>query len=430
MVFGKAMISVRESASDLSFNCSLCESSDDRIGQQGGRLVKTSCPSSHVFHLECITKWLDSEQQAEKSLNLRECSQCKQPLLPLIPLGGSHVLDEESPYCESLMLHACRTGNLTTLNWLLAEDETLANRTYRSALTGQPESPLAVAIQYCHHDCVRALVESGAVVNTDDHDDQTPLHLAARSDRTDCSQMLNRAGANIIEEDKANDCFTPLHGAAFYNRTDTVTVKVWSDRDQSLDFDDLHFAIRNGNTKIVKMLLVTNPSLAKAKSNNGRTALHLAALEGNTEAIQILLATDPSLANAKNNYGNTALHLAALEGHTEAIQVLLAFAPSLANAKNNYGNTALHLAAHQGHTEATRALLAIAPYLVKDKDNKGCTAHHLAALNGHTETLRVLLAIPGIKVNVKTNPDQTALDLATRKGHTPCQELLIENWAH
>ncbi|WP_257297005.1 hypothetical protein [Endozoicomonas sp. YOMI1] len=78
------MDGVRGNAADLFFNCSICMGDDGYIGQVGGRsLVKTSCPASDVFHLKCITEWLDSEQESVRSLNQRQCA-CRQPALPLI----------------------------------------------------------------------------------------------------------------------------------------------------------------------------------------------------------------------------------------------------------------------------------------------------------------------------------------------------------
>ncbi|MBO9494942.1 ankyrin repeat domain-containing protein [Thalassotalea sp. G20_0] len=120
-----------------------------------------------------------------------------QPVLPLIRLDGGNVLDDDSPYCESMMINACRTGDLQTLNMLLAQDKTLANRAYHSVLTGHPEYPLTVAIKYGRYGCVRALIGCGADVNAADHDGETSLHIVARQHRTDDFEMLIRAGTNI-----------------------------------------------------------------------------------------------------------------------------------------------------------------------------------------------------------------------------------------
>ena len=74
---------------------------DDPIrGQRAGRsMVKTSCPASHVFHLSCISEWLDI--QAPESLDRRKCCQCNYPALPLLRMDGLQVRDDESRYCET-----------------------------------------------------------------------------------------------------------------------------------------------------------------------------------------------------------------------------------------------------------------------------------------------------------------------------------------
>nr|WP_257266583.1 hypothetical protein [Endozoicomonas sp. ONNA2] len=120
----------------LPRNCSAICIDDERIrGQFGGHsLVETSCkPQPHVFHPGCITRHLD--KQGETRLDQHRCSECGQPLLPLIGKDGESVDDDESPYCESRMLNVCRSGNLRKLNWHLDKDKTLANQPYRSALS-------------------------------------------------------------------------------------------------------------------------------------------------------------------------------------------------------------------------------------------------------------------------------------------------------
>ncbi|MGO0308478.1 hypothetical protein ACTL6P_18090 [Endozoicomonas acroporae] len=89
-----------DNATDLSFNCILCGDDGYIRGEYGGRsLVKTSCnPIPHVFHLECITRWFDSDQQKVKRLDERQCGECNQKkALPLIRMNGMRPLEDESP---------------------------------------------------------------------------------------------------------------------------------------------------------------------------------------------------------------------------------------------------------------------------------------------------------------------------------------------
>ncbi|WP_257264116.1 ankyrin repeat domain-containing protein, partial [Endozoicomonas sp. ONNA2] len=328
----------------------------------GGRLVQASCPGSHVFHLECITQWLDSEQQAAKSLDQRECKQCRQPLRPLTPLVRSNVLDEKSPYCESLMgrtaIHlAALQGN-----------------------TGAIQKLLAIA---------------PSLTNEKDNINQTALHLAALHGHTGVILVLLEHDRSLAEEKNIND--------------ETA----------------LHLTARNGHTKAMQTLLTNVPSLANEKANLGR-ALHLMAEEGHAEAIRALLEIDQSLAKEKNNNGETALHLAARNGHTGAIRTLLEIAPFLAEEKDNDDDTALHAAARQGHTEAIETLLTIAPYLAKVKNSDGDTALHTAAFRGHTEAFQPLLTIDPSLAKEKNNDGETALHLTARQGDTTSVKALLD----
>ncbi|WP_257264488.1 ankyrin repeat domain-containing protein, partial [Endozoicomonas sp. ONNA2] len=186
--------------------------------QFGGRsLVKTSCPTSDVFHLECITERL--EHQSSNSLEQRECL-CNHPALPLIRLDGMQLPEDVSAYCETRMFQVCRTGDLQALTELLGEDETLANRTYHSVLTGHPEYPLSVTIKHDHTDCARMLIDRGADVAAD-HQGETPLHLAAKQGNTEIVKTLLAAeGINVNEKD--DDSQTALHYAACMGHAEII----------------------------------------------------------------------------------------------------------------------------------------------------------------------------------------------------------------
>ena len=171
------MNGVGRNEANLFFECSICKDDDGYSGQLGGRsLVKTSCDGRHVFHLECITDWLNSEQESAKALDQRQCT-CRQPALPLIRMDGMKLLDDESPYCETQIFNYCRTGNLPDLpdlRMLLRQNETLANRTYHSVTTGHPEHLLAVALKNEHTDVVRLLIDYHADVNAVGHNGEPP----------------------------------------------------------------------------------------------------------------------------------------------------------------------------------------------------------------------------------------------------------------
>ena len=90
---------------------------------------------------------------------------------------------------------------------------------------------------------------------------------------------------------------------------------------------------------------------------DGRTLLHFAAKEGNSKIVQSLLADDDSAAtvNAPDKNGWTAMHCAAANGHSTVVQLLLNAGADL-YAKANDGRTAMHLAKEKGHAKVLELL--------------------------------------------------------------------------
>ncbi|WBA79895.1 ankyrin repeat domain-containing protein [Endozoicomonas sp. GU-1] len=324
------------------------------------------------------------DSQKETSLDKRQCSECKEPALPLIPKDGSEV--GENKYCESSpILNTCRTGDWELLEDLLGKNEACANQKYYSALDFGERYPLAVAIQSKNQsknaELIQTLVNHGADVNARVGDGETVLHLAARN---------GNANAELIRT-------LVNHGADVNARNnDGETV--------------LHLAARNGNAESVRALLDIDPFLAIDKNNDGKTALHLALNAHDHDCIErkeiLKTALDnPALSKAdrfddpKNEFieqlGNdrsrlsAALHIAVDNGNIKMVKKLLTSDRSLAKEKDHRGDTVLVNAARKGRTEFVKALLAIAPSLAKDDDSVS-KALESAAFSGHKDTVETL----------------------------------------
>ncbi|MBO9494473.1 ankyrin repeat domain-containing protein [Thalassotalea sp. G20_0] len=458
------MHSVSGNTTDFSFNCSNCIGDDRHIrGQHGGHLlVKAPCPASHVFHLECITRWLESDQQKIKKLDERQYSQCMQPALPLVPLDGSRVPGDESPYCESPMLNACRTGNLETLKILLAKDETLANRTYRSALTGHPEHPTAVAINYGHTDCVKALVDCHADANAAGHDGETPLQNTTTRQRhtIDLQMLLTGAGVNIDNV---------LHTAVREGNAELLEYLNSTQPSQRALDNALNEAARQGQTQCLEPLINMGANdldgalreasrwrktqclelLISKGAKDLYGALYIAVLTENIEIRYILVNKGADLHTvwSTNNIDNPMknfigriifsylhttnetdikpLHSAAAKGYTKGLKKLIETRGVDVNATDYHDYTALRIAACCGHTETVKALLDISGILVDVGNTSGDTALHLAVYRGDTEIVKLLLDADGIDVNEKTNKGWTALHQAANNGNTEIVKMLL-----
>ncbi|WP_257263743.1 ankyrin repeat domain-containing protein [Endozoicomonas sp. ONNA2] len=392
------MDGVRDNTTGFSFKCSICLGDDGNIrGQHGGRsLVKTSCnPVPHVFHLECITEWLD-RQRSESSLDQRKCI-CRQPALPLIRLDRSNVLDDDSDYCQSMMSNACHTGDLDTLRMLLSQDETLANKSFRSVLTGQPEHPLAIAINYGHSHCSRALIDCGADVNAAGHDGETPLYIAAQKRRTEDFNMLIRAGADINNV---------LHTAIRKSDAPLLEYLISTKPGQLALNNALREAAERGQTQCLEMLI-------RAGANNLDDALCAAAERWQNQCLTPLI-------KAGANALNRALYIVALSKNFEGWLVLAKHGANII--------TVIHTAAREGSLEFFN--LWFVPRGINETDEKGQTPLHITAANGHGGCLTRLLEISTEKINARNNSGETALHLAVYNGHVGCLRPLIKHGAN
>ncbi|MBO9496644.1 ankyrin repeat domain-containing protein [Thalassotalea sp. G20_0] len=448
-----------------SFTCSICLGSNEvTTGQSAWHttLVRTSCqPKPHIFHLGCITEWLDGDQQKRKSLDQRQCCDCKQPALPLVRVNGSRILEKDSFYCESLVLHVCRTGDLTTLNKLLALDASLATQMYLSAVTDWAVYPLAIAIDSGHIDCAQALIDHQADVNAADQEGRTPLHIAAENGNVQCLKWLVTHGASVNATNKKGE--TPLHIATQIGVVEAR--QQWAAMGRNIDesYDDgrifqQYTSKKENDTGCLKELLANSEVDINAIDNGGVTPLMIAALWGKSErlkwlldagadinttdhlhwkalyfatisdcaeSVKVLLAVPGIRCSRRDIYGWTALHLAARNNCVESLKVLLATHGSRLNKPSYKGLYALHIAAKYDSAESIKELLLAPGTSINKKSYKGLAALHIAAKHDNTESVETLLANPGIRVNMKTNKGWTALQIAAEHGSTGSVKALL-----
>lgn len=212
---------------------------------------------------------------------------------------------------------------------------------------------------------------------------------------------------------------------------------------------ELFDSIRAGDSARVSALIDAEPTLVNARDENGVPALaaaryngksdiaamllergavldiFLAAMNGSVDRLTELIRAEPTLSRALSADGWTALHLAAFFNHLEAAEFLIDSGADVnARSTNGMANTPLHAAAAGRATDVARILLEHGAQ-VNAQQHGGWTPLQGAAQSGNTELARLLIAAGG-DVRARADNQQCAMDLALTRGHQEMVRLLEE----
>src|SRR5450755_4025192 len=210
---------------------------------------------------------------------------------------------------------------------------------------------------------------------------------------------------------------------------------------------ELFDAIRDNDKDKVAQLIAANPALARARNEAGISALMQArygfrleivdllrnavgdldvfeaATLGDVARLNALLATDPTLAKAFSGDGFTALHLAAFFGQPAAVEALLHHAPDVnAVSRNAMKVAVINAAAASRNLEVVKLVLQ-AGANPDAQQQAGYTALHEAAVNNNVELAGALLKA-GADPGVRSDAGLTPADMAREKGHKEIAEML------
>jgi ankyrin repeat protein len=210
---------------------------------------------------------------------------------------------------------------------------------------------------------------------------------------------------------------------------------------------DIVEAIKAGNDDRVRELVAADQSHARARDEDGVSALLLAcyygrqgvvdALRGPAEPLTVfeaaalgdvrrlgdLLDADAGLVNGHAPDGFTPLQLASFFGRPEAVAVLLERgAETNAVAKNAMRVTALHSASAARANGIVRMLLDHGANPNAQQEG-GFTALHAAAHHGDRELAELLLS-RGARGDLPKDDGETPAETAAAQGHTELAALL------
>uniref|UniRef100_A0A3P9L3T8 Ankyrin 1, erythrocytic a n=1 Tax=Oryzias latipes TaxID=8090 RepID=A0A3P9L3T8_ORYLA len=288
-------------------------------------------------------------------------------------------------------------------------------------------TPLHVAAHCGHHRMAKVLLDKGAKPNSRALDDQTPLHCAARMGHKELVKLLLEHKANPNSTTTAGH--SPLHIAAREGHVQTVRLLLDMEAQQTKmtkkGFTPLHVASKYGKVDVAELLLErgANPNAA---GKNGLTPLHVAVHHNNLDVVNLLVSKGGSPHSAARN-GYTALHIAAKQNQVEVANSLLQHGAS-ANAESLQGVTPLHLASQEGRPDMV-SLLISKQANVNLGNKSGLTPLHLVAQEGHVGIADILVK-QGASVYAATRMGYTPLHVACHYGNIKMVKFLLQQQAN
>ncbi|KAJ6256897.1 hypothetical protein Dda_7780 [Drechslerella dactyloides] len=290
----------------------------------------------------------------------------------------------------------------------------------REALDGMHQTPLYLAARSDRKEVVRRLLmEERAVLDARDDTGGTLLHRAAREGHLEAVDLLAGEGANLeLVDDEGK---TPLYIAAELNHKDIAKLLYSKYGAKALIGPDegrliLHRTVSENNRNAIRLLLAVGVG-RNAQDRNGQTALHTAPNNARN-AVAALLAYETSL-NIADNIGQTPLHVFAARGD-DALPLIDLLLNHRANTvtKDINGQTPLHAAAKAGAKTVARLLQdPVVKAELNTADNSGKTPLHEAAQHGKQDVAR-LLCENGAAIDIQDHEGQTPLHIAAKCGRT------------
>ncbi|KAB2605099.1 ankyrin repeat-containing protein [Pyrus ussuriensis x Pyrus communis] len=275
----------------------------------------------------------------------------------------------------------------------------------------QKDTAMHVAVRSGHHQVVLLLMESDPQLCCFTNSaNESPLFLATLHwfPPIACS-ILNQCP--ISPSFQGTNGLTSLHVAAA--RTgfgDQLMDKVQVDQHQGLKASEISVTDPHG---LVKIMVSKNPGMMKEVDTLGWTPLHYAALWGNSGTVSILLQADSSASYILDKSGLSALHVAAYAGHTSIMEEVIRCRPDTCDLLNHKGQTVLHAAVLGGQTSVVEYILKTPKFagLIDEADADGNTPLHLSAIYKEDGLREILTNDPRVNKSALNDKLYTAFDI-------------------
>ncbi|XP_019856403.1 PREDICTED: ankyrin-1-like [Amphimedon queenslandica] len=298
---------------------------------------------------------------------------------------------------------------------------------------------------------------NAVLINVQDKDDNTPLHLACQHGRQNMVSLLLKASlshSDLFTTNKKGQ--TPLHLAAASGHKDTSEALLFSVTGSSTHHDLLtatdnegstviHTACSDGSIDMFRYLSSIYPQGVNVMDNRSRGLLHAACKGADIEIVKELIEKykqDPLL---EDDDGITCLHLLAEMKKVESflmrmimdiaartkIDIYQYLEPNIVSnpvPKDKSGRTPLHYASRSDNIRMVRYLIETFPCTPDDPDNNGYTSVHGACEAGSMELVQYFLTELNCNALAETNDFNTMLYFASKNSNLELVQFLVERY--
>ncbi|KAG8199670.1 hypothetical protein JTE90_022120 [Oedothorax gibbosus] len=283
-------------------------------------------------------------------------------------------------------------------------------------------TPLMVAVEAGHEEAVRVLLKANATIDVVDNMERNVIMWAAQENHPETlTALLEYEGAQALVNSCDHYENSPLHIAALKGFADVVEILLNNgaeiEKKNEHEQTPLHMAAKQGHNSVARLLVKHNKNIVNSEDENTNTPLHLAALGGHYPMVGLLLHAG-AIIESRNCYLWTALDCAASRGWKRCCQILLK-AGSQVDPLDKTKATPLHLAAREGHRGVVSLLLKYNAN-ISQCDKKGNNCLDVAIEKGHEDVAIEILSHSKWEDVLRNESDQN--DFSTHE--TPLRKLI------
>lgn len=332
-------------------------------------------------------------------------------------------------YQEFLSL-AVQTGHWPLVHCICTDLRTALNPRMLVAPFNTP--PLHLAAQHNQDSILRCLLFHGAPLNTQDHNRNTVLHIAARAGSNDCIKTILAAG---IHPNRRNEHMMSTIGvASITGHVSTVrlllnaleSIPEGAESSSPNPLTELRRAILSDNNSIAEQLIKSGIDIT-IHDAYGRTALHYATMLSNEKLVCLLLDhnANPAIADTDDLI---PFDCAAASGNTKITTLLIEADKKIGKLSKSKNHTAL-LALQRGHVPCFTMLID-AGYAAHLPPQQLLEAYHIALSTDRRNIAPLLLIMPHDCINTPSSQGIPLLCAASFRGNSALVHALLTHRAN